>query len=182
MRSLPIETSDGCFQARFSGAGLARIFFPDSPPEDDPIQEKAEVTPRIEVWFDLTRRAIQDVLAGRAPEVLPPFDLSTGTSFQRQVWEAIRSIRPGQTLSYGEVARLIGAPKAVRAVGGACGANPIPLLIPCHRVLAKSQRIGGFSGGLHWKRFLLEREALSSFDFFAKNRSALRFERQETRV
>ena len=64
----------------------------------------------------------------------------------------------GQTFSYGEVAKAIGRPKAVRAVGGACGANPIPVLIPCHRVLAAGGKIGGFSGGLDWKRTLLARE------------------------
>jgi O-6-methylguanine DNA methyltransferase len=61
-------------------------------------------------------------------------------------------------LSYAEVAEAIGKPKAVRAVGGACGANPIPLFVPCHRVLAANHRLGGFSGGLEWKRTLLARE------------------------
>lgn len=63
-------------------------------------------------------------------------------------------IKFGQTQSYGELAATIGNPKAVRAVGGACGANPIPVLVPCHRVLAANQRIGGFSSGLAWKRKL----------------------------
>jgi O-6-methylguanine DNA methyltransferase len=71
------------------------------------------------------------------------------------VWAALRKIKPAQTQSYGEIASAIGNPKAVRAVGGACGANPIPLLVPCHRVLAANQKIGGFSGGLAWKRRLL---------------------------
>ena len=67
----------------------------------------------------------------------------------------------GKTKSYGEVARAIGKPKAVRAVGGACGANPIPVLIPCHRVLAANRKLGGFSGGLNWKRKLLAQERVS---------------------
>ena len=67
---------------------------------------------------------------------------------------------PGETKSYGEIAEAIGKPKAVRAVGGACGANPIPVLVPCHRVLAANRKIGGFSGGLEWKRRLLEREGV----------------------
>lgn len=69
-------------------------------------------------------------------------------------------IPPAQTRSYGEIARTIGKPKAVRAVGSACGANPIPVLVPCHRVLAANRKIGGFSGGLAWKRTLLAREGV----------------------
>ena len=72
----------------------------------------------------------------------------------------MRQIRTGQTRSYGEIAKEIGRPKALRAVGGACGANPIPVFVPCHRVLAANQRIGGFSGGLDWKRKLLKREGV----------------------
>ena len=72
----------------------------------------------------------------------------------------MRKISMGQTKSYGEIARAIGRPKAVRAVGGACGANPIPVLIPCHRVLAANKKLGGFSGGLDRKRDLLKREGV----------------------
>jgi O-6-methylguanine DNA methyltransferase len=84
--------------------------------------------------------------------------LDAGTSFQKQVWRALLAIALGQTRSYAQVAVAVRRPKAFRAVGGACGANPIPLLIPCHRVLAANQMIGGFSGGLKWKRLLLGRE------------------------
>ena len=70
-------------------------------------------------------------------------------------------IQFGQTRSYGEIAVGIGKPKAVRAVGGACGANPIPVLVPCHRVLAANRKIGGFSSGLDWKRTLLAREGIN---------------------
>ena len=81
-----------------------------------------------------------------------------GTEFQKSVWNALRKISPGKTKSYGEIAKAIGKPKAVRAVGGACGANPVPVLVPCHRVLAANKKLGGFSGGLDWKRKLLARE------------------------
>jgi O-6-methylguanine DNA methyltransferase len=89
---------------------------------------------------------------------LPPLDLSGGTGFQQRVWRALRRIGWGRTKSYAQVAEAIGSPTAVRAVGGACGANPIPVLVPCHRVLAANLRLGGFSGGLNWKRTLLARE------------------------
>jgi len=72
----------------------------------------------------------------------------------------LRKIAPGQTKSYAQVARTIGRPGAVRAVGQACGANPIPVVIPCHRVLAAGGKLGGFSGGLDWKRKLLLREGV----------------------
>jgi O-6-methylguanine DNA methyltransferase len=72
----------------------------------------------------------------------------------------MRKIGCGKTSSYGQLAQAIGRPKAVRAVGGACGANPIPVFVPCHRVLAANHRIGGFSSGLKWKELLLAREGV----------------------
>ena len=84
----------------------------------------------------------------------------SGTDFQQQVWRAISKIPAGKTLSYSEIAASIGNPNAVRAVGTACGANPIPLLIPCHRVLASNGGLGGFGGGLAVKKLLLAAEAL----------------------
>lgn len=118
------------------------------------------VPTEVRAWHRLTTQAVKAVLAGKDAGELPPLDLSTGTDFQRAVWTAMRKIRAGQTRSYGEIARDIGKPKAVRAVGGACGANPIPVLVPCHRVLAAGKKIGGFSGGLDWKRKLLAREGV----------------------
>jgi O-6-methylguanine DNA methyltransferase len=103
---------------------------------------------------------LKSVLAGRPPGKFPPLDLA-GTEFQKSVWRALRKIRSGRTKSYGEIARAVGNPKAVRAVGGACGANPIPVLVPCHRVLAANKKLGGFSGGLNWKRELLAGEGVS---------------------
>jgi O-6-methylguanine DNA methyltransferase len=85
-------------------------------------------------------------------------DLSSGTDFQRRVWRALQKIPRGQTRSYGWVARKIGRPKAARAVGTACGANPVPIIIPCHRVIASDGSLGGFGGGLPLKRRLLALE------------------------
>ncbi len=89
------------------------------------------------------------------------FDLAlapTGTSFQRRVWKGLTDIPYGQVVSYGELARRIGMPGAARAVGQANGANPIPIVIPCHRVIAADGTIGGFSSGLPIKRQLLAHE------------------------
>lgn len=95
-------------------------------------------------------------------EAAPPqLDIS-GTPFQLAVWQEIRKLSPGQAATYGEIASRIGKPAAVRAVGGAVGANPVPLLIGCHRVLGQGGRITGYSGGdgLATKRILLRLEEI----------------------
>ena len=109
----------------------------------------------------MTAQALKNALAGRAPGNLPPLDWTGKTEFQKSVWREMLKLGPGETKSYGEIAGLIGKPKAVRAVGGACGANPVPVLVPCHRILAANKKIGGFSGGVERKRSLLEREGVN---------------------
>ena len=81
-----------------------------------------------------------------------------GTAFEQHVWRALSNIPYGETVSYGEIAKSIGKPNATRAVGRACGNNPILLLVPCHRVIAASGKLGGFNGGLRRKRRLLAHE------------------------
>ena len=97
-------------------------------------------------------------LAGRL-DVLATIDVVTaGTPFQEAVWRAMRDIPAGETLSYGELARRIGQPAAVRAVGAASGANPVALVVPCHRVVGTDGSLTGYGGGLHRKRWLLAHE------------------------
>jgi len=97
-----------------------------------------------------------------------PADLSAvpvdpgGTPFQRAVWAAARAIPPGETRTYQEIAAAVGRPGAARAVGQALGANPVPLLVPCHRVLATGGGLGGFSGGLGLKARLLALEGVTA--------------------
>jgi methylated-DNA-[protein]-cysteine S-methyltransferase len=157
--ALPIPTRDGQFTARYSETGLAQLDFPSVGRASPRAANTNEVPSKIRAWHRTTETALKNILAGRKPKKLPPLDLA-GTEFQKSVWNALRNISPGKTKSYGEIARAIGKPKAVRAVGGACGANPIPVLIPCHRVLAANKKLGGFSGGLDWKRSLLKREGI----------------------
>ena len=83
---------------------------------------------------------------------------TSGTAFQRKLWAALRNIPPGTTSSYGALAAKIGAPNAVRAVGAANGANPISIVLPCHRVIGSSQRLTGYGGGLNRKSWLLTHE------------------------
>lgn len=87
-----------------------------------------------------------------------PLDLRLTTPFQRQVLTATQDISAGQVVSYGELARRIGKPKASRAVGGALGRNPLPIVIPCHRIVTSSGGLGGYTGGVHVKQTLLELE------------------------
>ncbi len=157
---LSVSTRDGRFVARYSENGLAELNFPSvGTPHCGVRTSQRDVPAKILRWHRMTETALKHILAGRKPRNLPPLDLA-GTEFQKSVWNALRKISPGQTKSYGEIARAIGRPKAVRAAGGACGANPVPVLVPCHRVLAANKKLGGFSGGLDWKRKLLAREGI----------------------
>lgn len=89
-------------------------------------------------------------------------DLSRATAFQRKVWEITRLIPYGETRSYTWVAEQIKKPRAVRAVGQALGRNPLPIIVPCHRVLASNGRLGGYTGGIETKRHLLHLEGSAS--------------------
>lgn len=103
------------------------------------------------------RRQLDDYFAGARHA----FDLplaATGTPFQARVWAALRGIPYGETISYAELARRVAAPRAVRAVGGANGRNPLSIVVPCHRVVATGGALGGFGGGVERKAWLLDHE------------------------
>lgn len=99
-----------------------------------------------------------DLIEGRRGSLDLPLD-PAGTEFQRRVWNALRRIPAGSTASYSEIARRIDAPKSFRAVAQACGANPLALAIPCHRVVRNDGALSGYRWGVARKRALLEREA-----------------------
>lgn len=99
-------------------------------------------------------RDIHTYLAGRLVEIRLPFR-AHGTPFQEAVWEELRRIRYGTVATYGQIAARIGRPRAARAVGNACGTNPVPLLIPCHRALPAGGGLGGFMSGVWRKRVLI---------------------------
>jgi len=108
--------------------------------------------------FDDLRRALDEYFAGRRTTFDLPLD-PRGTDFQRSVWRALVEIPFGETTTYGVLARRIGKPDAVRAVGAANGANPLPIVVPCHRVIGSNGSLTGFGGGLPVKRWLLDHEA-----------------------
>jgi O-6-methylguanine DNA methyltransferase len=155
---LTVATPDGVFLAAYSERGLCGLSFPRKSAAAPQKAAGDNVAASVRQWHARTTVALLNALAAKPTGPQPPLDLSAGTEFQQKVWNALSAIPTGWTCSYGDVARAIGHDKAVRAVGGACGANPIPVLIPCHRVLAAGGKIGGFSGGLDWKRKLLARE------------------------
>jgi methylated-DNA-[protein]-cysteine S-methyltransferase len=107
------------------------------------------------------RRAISDYFAGdlTAIDTIPV--ATGGTAFQRDVWTALRTIRAGTTLSYAALARQLGRPKSVRATGMANGANPVAIVIPCHRVIGSDGTLTGYGGGINRKRWLLAHEGIA---------------------
>jgi len=134
--------------------GLRLVSFESSkhavPPPADWRQDK---TP-----FGEVIRQLQAYFRGELKEFDLPLALG-GTEFQLRVWNSLRTIPYGETISYGQLAERIGNPKAVRAVGLANGSNPIPIIIPCHRVIGSDGSLTGFGGGLSTKKMLLELES-----------------------
>lgn len=130
---------------------LTRLWLPGTLPD---LRGRGEETPLLRA----AREALQDYFAGERRD----FDLPlapAGTDFQRAVWEALKAIPYGGTRTYGEIAAAVGRPKAVRAVGQANHVNPLPIFIPCHRVVGKGGALTGYAGGLDLKRALLALES-----------------------
>jgi len=113
--------------------------------------------PKTNYFADLPER-IRHYLCGEPISFPDRLDLSRASSFQRRVWEVTQSIPYGKTRTYAWVADKLGMPKAARAVGRALASNPLPIIIPCHRVICSNGDLGGFSGGEVWKQRLLEIE------------------------
>jgi methylated-DNA-[protein]-cysteine S-methyltransferase len=113
----------------------------------EPRRDPSGLTSAMKSYFDGDVEAIQSLPVS-----------SGGTSFQQSVWQALRSIPSGETISYGSLAKKLGNAAAVRAVGLANGANPISIVVPCHRVIGADGSLTGYGGGLHRKRWLLDHE------------------------
>jgi methylated-DNA-[protein]-cysteine S-methyltransferase len=134
--------------------GLVLIGFPN---EARPVEPAAGWIPDAGALAEVIAQ-LRSYFAGERREFSLPLR-TQGTPFQEGVWAALRAIPFGTTVSYGELARRIGRPSAARAVGAANGANPLPIVIPCHRVIGADRSLTGFGGGLATKRFLLAHEA-----------------------
>lgn len=107
-----------------------------------------------------TARQLDEYFSGRRREFDLPYKFEAGTEFQRKVWLALADIPYGKTVSYKQQALAIGKPKAVRAVGGSNGLNPLAIVLPCHRVIGSSGKLTGFGGGIDKKEFLLRLEGV----------------------
>ena len=112
--------------------------------------------------FKVIKSQLRTYFKGNVVKFDFKLDDRIGTPFQKKVWVALKKIPFGQTRSYAWLAKAIGNPKAIRAVGNASGRNPISILSPCHRVIRKSGALGGYTGGLSYKRFLLNLEQKSN--------------------
>lgn len=140
------------------GAGLAAILWENDKPNRVRLGEM-RVDDSCAVLQE-TARQLGEYFAGTRQQFDVPLDFA-GTAFQQEVWQALLTIPYGQTRSYGEIARQIGRPAAVRAVGAANGKNPISIIAPCHRVIGATGELTGFAGGLHAKETLLALEGIS---------------------
>jgi len=146
-----------------SSAGLRRVILPHSSTRE--IRQRLgdsidQVNQAPHLFQDLMKRFIL-YYSGHKVNFPDKLDLSGGTEFRRRVWEAARLILYGETRSYGWIAEKIKQPEAARAVGQALGRNPLPIIVPCHRVLASGGGLGGFTGGLEMKKRLLRLEGVT---------------------
>jgi len=153
-----LETPIGTLLIAGDTAAVQRITFPQHgrAAKAEPAWQESQRGPVGEAI-----RQLREYFAGKRAT----FDLPLapeGTAFQRGVWRQLQEIPYGETISYGELARRVGNPKAARAVGSANGANPLPIVIPCHRVIAGDGSLGGFGGGLPTKQTLLNLELRAS--------------------
>lgn len=113
--------------------------------------------------FKIAIKQLEEYFSGKRKEFNIPFSFC-GTTFQKKVWEALTAIPYGTTTTYAEIAGKIGKPKSVRAVANAIGANPLSVIVPCHRVIGSTGSLTGYAGGLPTKRFLLSIEAPTLFN------------------
>jgi len=138
-----------------SDLGLAAILWENDNPRRVPLNIVAE--DRDHPVLLETEQQLGEYFAGRRQKFCVPLDFA-GTAFQNQVWQALLAIPFGETRTYGEIARQIGKPAAVRAVGAANGRNPISIIAPCHRLIGSTGKLTGFAGGLQVKAHLLALE------------------------
>ncbi len=159
-----LDTDLGTLLLAGTPAGLVSVTFDGDHPDATLERLAAAISPRIleaPTRLDDAARRLDALIAGRARTFEGALDLTLARGFGRQVVERLREIPYGQTRSYAEVAQAVGSPKAVRAVGTACRRNPLPIAIPCHRVVRSDGQLGQYAGGVEAKRLLLGVEAQS---------------------
>jgi methylated-DNA-[protein]-cysteine S-methyltransferase len=162
-----VETPIGPLTLVASDAGLRAVLFEGQRPPpataDGARRTLDEAARQLGEWFAGARTAFD-----------LPLDLDGATPFQRRAWLALAEVPYGTTRSYGEQARALGAPRAARAVGAANGRNPLPVVLPCHRLVGADGSLTGFGGGLDVKRALLAHEAATAARAGAADRTRMR--------
>ncbi len=143
-----LETVIGTLEITADEIGITGVYFKE--------KEKAE---NVNPWIMQAKTELQEYFERRRKEFHVPLHIIGGTAFQHKCWKALQGIPYGETRSYYEEACVIGNPKAVRSVGGANHRNPISIIIPCHRVIAKNGTLCGYGGGILRKEYLLKLEA-----------------------
>jgi len=149
-----LDTPLGTLQIEATERGLCGIWFPSRSINQGPTSGKNRV-------ISLAKQELNAYFAGDLTTFSVPLDWQ-GTRFQESVWQALLAIPYGKTMTYGDVARAIGRPRSSRPVGGAVGKNPLPIIVPCHRVIGSDGSLTGFTGGLDIKIRLLELEGHST--------------------
>ena len=145
-----LDTSLGILTLEASERGLRSVRFPNRP---QPIKGRMTSNSVIK----LAKRELKAYFARQLKSFSVPLDWH-GTAFQESVWQALTAIPYGETVSYTDIARAIGRPQSARPTGGAVGRNPIPIIVPCHRIIGSDHTLTGFTGGLNIKVALLELE------------------------
>lgn len=148
MRWSVIDSPIGDLTLAVDDVGLCRVHFgsSDRPIDTDPLLTE-------------TQEQLKAYFAGELQEFTLPLSVPHGSDFERAVWTQMRRIPYGEMQTYGEVAKIVGDPGAARAVGVACNRNPLPIVVPCHRIVGAGGKMVGFGGGIPTKRHLLELEA-----------------------
>ncbi len=154
--TMPVESPVGRLVLESDGVALLGIWLPRLPQPTGDFEAGGHDAPPV---VKDAANQLEEYFAGERTAFDIPME-PAGTTFQKQVWTELSKIPYGETITYGELARRVGRPKGPRAVGQANGKNPLPIIVPCHRVLA-SNGLGGYAGGLAMKRALLAVEGVT---------------------
>ncbi|MEP0707800.1 methylated-DNA--[protein]-cysteine S-methyltransferase [Parvibaculum sp.] len=157
-----LDTPIGRLRLAATDNGLAAILFPN---QKDVAFPKRDGSAKARAHLDKAVKALALYFEGKQKDFSGLTLAAEGTDFQKRVWNALTRVPFGQTRSYAEIARAIGNPKGMRAVGLANGKNPLPIIVPCHRVIGADGSLTGFGGGLPTKKWLLEFEGLETPSF-----------------
>jgi methylated-DNA-[protein]-cysteine S-methyltransferase len=153
MRWSVIDSPIGDLTLAVDDVGLCRVHFGGSDRPVDTDRLLTETAEQLKAYF-----------AGELQDFTLPLSVPSGSAFERAVWDQMRKIPYGEMQTYGEVAKIVGDAGAARAVGVACNRNPLPIVVPCHRIVGAGGKMVGFGGGIPTKRHLLELEARVSLE------------------